>query len=568
MDEYLKVVREKGTFKLTLWENVPEFREICQNEGVQLEKFWNLSDPDQVAAAIKFIQDSRSSIFEQFLQPAINRRTGLSLDQLTPEIAKVLADEVLQATLEARDKIVTSIGNSESQASIRSDADRSIENLREVAERAISLTNPKARKDMSAQVANFLSENGIDVSDTSPQYLVTLLNDEAVISTIRHSYRSKIIQKQAAVQLLTDKFGHLKPTDDSTLASRSEDDLYLGDLTGDCTAYHLNVGMNAWTVPVWLSDPGFVMFKKGEGAGLTTKMGLLLAISNQGPAIIIDSLEVGKNITDENEARSKIREGLREVREWAERIGIKKVLISNITNSSELVSDLEGVSGPSDLRSLQVLGGLAGVAELRRNLLGATAQEKIYIQTEQSEENRPALERQLKRGITYSIEELINKAIRRANPEDKEVISNLAKNIETTKLMSIVIAKNFPALAKVKGSELDNYRPLLDQLKCNEEFEVEGENGESVGEILDYFVSKDFIDEDSPDILTEEKLTPRDQLLIKATDRPVIEFFTNLKILERLDYSLDDVLRTLYKSARVDNGDIIRLDPKIPELTI
>lgn len=64
---YLKIVGEKGNFKSTLWESVPEFKSLCAEQGVKLEEFWNLSNPDQVVAALAQVRQMGSKLIGDHL---------------------------------------------------------------------------------------------------------------------------------------------------------------------------------------------------------------------------------------------------------------------------------------------------------------------------------------------------------------------------------------------------------------------------------------------------------------------------------------------------------------------
>lgn len=564
-DEYLRVTRERSTFKLSLWENTPEFRKTCEEAGVRLERFWNLSDPDQVATAISAIRKANSPIHEQFLNPALVAGTGLRLQEITPEAARVVADEILAATIVARGYILKSVGDqNQAVASSRRDADRAIVKFKELVGRANEINNPRAQRALLQQVSGFLTKNGVDVSDTTVEGLGQLLDDETALETVRRSYQSKISQRQAAAQDLEDQFRNLMPPQEFSLISRTEQDLFLGDLSGDCTAYHLNVGMNAWTVPVWLTNPGFTIFKIGDGANLTAKMGLLLGKSDRGPIIIIDSIETGKNITDEEEAEVKIKEGLHFINQWARRIGITQVLISNVSNSSELVEDLEGLSQPSELNQLEALGGLSGVAEVRRNLLGSETKERIYIQTESEEEDENTEDLELRKAavadVNSTIENYINKAIEEANTDTmRERIVSLARNFEGDKLMPLLISANFPMWASIMGNQASTFREILDRLDVDEVGTIvgKGEN-ESYNVINDYVWEKTTVD---ADIDNYSKLHS-----VEAEQYE--DLIETLKLMDYFKISMRDVLKSLYKATEAQEGNYLQLNPKTPQLVI
>lgn len=582
-DEYLKTVRDRVTFKLALWENTPDYRRLCEEAGVRLDRFWNLSDPDQVATALASAQNARSPIYEQFLNPSLASHTGLTLDTITPENARVLADEIVIAMAEGRNNILRSVGDpDQARASSRNDADQAIAKFRDLVNQVENIKNPRAQRNLLQQVAGFLTTNGVDVSDVSTEGLNKLLTDTASLETVRGSFHSKVTQRQAAAQLLGDVFDPLKPPSDFSLISRTEQDLFLGDLTGDCTAYHLNVGMNAWTVPIWLTNPGFTTFKIGEGGNLTAKMGLFLATSDKGPTIMIDSIEAGKNITDEEEAKAKIKEGLHYLNQWARRIGFAQVLISNVSNSSELVVELEGVSSANELASLEALGGLSGVAELRKNLIGTITKEKIYIQSEAwVDENSEEYQQREKiiAPISSQIEGLINKAIEKVDAKERERIVSLARSYNGSELMPLLISINFPEWTSIMGKQISDYKEVMDLYVVDEFGNVQSSRSTPHSDLYEYLIGKAGLDEEDFELFSEMedgRIEPDDEYrAIKETfnkideitnDTQVEHTLESLKVMEHFNISLDDVLKRLYKATEGTERNLLALHPRTPLL--
>jgi len=356
-DHYLETVKQQKTFKLTLWKSVPKFRMRTLTYGLPLERFWNLHDPDDIAdALIKLRSDQPSSVRDVFHR-ALRERTGLGLDEITPEQARIVADEVILSARDTQSLIKNSLTNF---ATITN-------RFRQIVAEA-SNRPARAQKAIVRPIINFFRENSVEIAKPTIEGINEFLADEKVMEKAEATFNLKQQTKQDAIQVFEDAFSLSNNPTNYSLMSRTREDMFLGDLTGDCTSYHLVVGMNAWTVPIWLTNPGFNFFKITDGDQLVAKLGIILGVADGQPALIVDSFEIGQKMKDKEISVDLIEKGLRFLRQWAEKVDLE-VYINNISNSSGAMDLLNGTCAPSKKDDIFVMGGLSGVAELSKELI-------------------------------------------------------------------------------------------------------------------------------------------------------------------------------------------------------
>lgn len=448
-DKYLEVAGAQGTFKLALWENTPQFREACIKQGVNLEKFWNISDPDQVAGAIETIKGGTPMIVQSSLDQALRRTIGLSLDEITDEQTRVLADEVTRIAASASNDILQGIRS----------FDMVIGRFKELAEK-VKDSPARAQRAVLGPILKFFQENGIDVAGVNFSRIGDLLNDQTTLTKAEEEYNKKQQERVNAASALRQTFHTANMPVNFSLASRAREDLFLGDLTGDCTAYHLVVGMNAWTVPVWLSNPGFNFYKITDGDTLIAKLGLLLSVADDKPAIVVDSIETGTEIKDEEAASKLITQGLSYLRTWATRIGVGNVYMNEVSNSSGLTDVTHKVVRSSSTKSLYAMGGLSGLAEVRKNLIHQeeTAGENIYLQSRSAgywdEEPLVTTERSK---LLEEFEKTISETLNMALADERTIIENASREKNWQDLFDTILKIRYPTVAKLLGTQWETY---------------------------------------------------------------------------------------------------------------
>lgn len=441
-NNYIEVTKRQSTYKLFLWENVPQFRQLCNQYGLQLERFWNLNNPQEIAQAITVLKQQPSELIKTVFAKTLKQTTGLDLVSAPEEQIKVVADEVIKAAFLARQEIIKTT-QSQDLESLRTKFAGIIEQTK--------AASPKGRAKLIKPILQFLEEHGQEVADLKDlDKLASFLTSDTSMAMVKQSFEGKQQQKKGMAQALSLVFNLDGRKRNIALASREKNDLYLGDLTGDCTAFHLHTGMNAWTVPVWLSNPGFNFFKiSDENDQLVAKFGLLLALKNGQPALVIDSVETSKNISDPEKAKQQIMDGFQELKHWANTINLQDVFLKPFSNSSELHPLLESIIQKSEEVELEALGGLKGVAELRSKLGGGEVDEKIYLQSAHDiEESTEDIEK---------LEEVIRKTIEIAPKEKKQEIEELVEKRQWDGLFAAIIELNYSEVGKVLGKDYHRY---------------------------------------------------------------------------------------------------------------
>lgn len=372
LQRYLEVTRSGRSFKLELWRNTPRFREEASRYGIDLARFWNLSNPDDVTKAIKLIVDVKPEGFER-LSEKIKNRTDVDIGTASDDEIMVVSDEIVSEAQSTAKEI---------ESSARSFSDTFSR---------IQQTLEKVNKgDLPAKaienIIQFLVKNGISNPPNNASQLLELLSDPRNLGILEESFNQSQRERFALVNLIRTSLRLEGRQNNFRLISRIKEDLYLGDETGDCTAFHLNVGFNAWTLPVWLTDPGFNMFVVEDDDGkLISKLGVFIAVADNKPVLLIDSLEIGSGI-EEARAKELLNQGLEYLKEWARRIGLESVYANAISNTPFVQEFLKDKTREGK-GQFSLLGNVDGVAEYRLNATGERFLEKIYLQTNDEDED-------------------------------------------------------------------------------------------------------------------------------------------------------------------------------------
>lgn len=454
-DKYLDVVGRDTSFKWPLWRSVPNYIDLCLQNGARLERFWNINDPDQAAAALDRARGSEFAFVQGSLDHALRQEAGVSLAEITTEQARVMADEVTKAAGISVDKL----------ASLGGSFDSILSRFRGLLREA-ETKPPRAQRALINPITNFFRENDIEVAGTTLPEVVAILSDSEILVRASNEYDAKQQSRQAAVAQLRKLFSldHQNPS--FSLMSRRRDDLFLGDLTGDCTSYHLVVGMNAWTVPIWLTNPGFNFLKMVEDDKLVAKAGLLLSVADGLPALTVDSIEVGTGLSDQESAADLIRGGFRFLRQWAENIGLSRTYLNKYSNSSDLSTILQGLSRPAVTRKIYALGGLTGIAEARQNLIGEKADERIYLQSHSWEGMEDI--RDDSGPLIQEFENIVSKSLNEASVADRRMMEKLAGEKNWPELFTYILQANYAGVAKLVGGDWTIYEKLMDALELDE----------------------------------------------------------------------------------------------------
>lgn len=575
-DKYLEETKKRKTFKLALWENTPQFRAVCQSHGIELERFWNINNPDEVVSALNSIPWEKYPQARDSFNKALVEETGVNLTTLSSESSRTLADEIVKAANKARAEIISTVGDF---GSVIDRFNKLMEDAREKGSRSQQV--------LTAQIANFFRENGVMLADRSYDSAIVVLNSTERLKIAEATFVQKQQAKKESATILEDTFRLNERSKDFALIARQREDLFLGDLTGDCTAYHLYVGINAWTVPIWLSNPGFNIYKIMDNDRLVAKLGILLTLAEGNSVLVVDSFEVGQGIRDQQGSIKQIEKGLTYLRKWAESIGFKKVLINTVSNSSGAADLLRNVdiTEQSHEPELHILGGLSGVSELRQRLVGEKADERIYLQSQSfdldefDEHGEETTEEQAK--LTREFEQVIAATINKARPEDRSNIENLARSQNWAELFKFFIDVNYPTISKVVGNSWERYKTFMGVIEIDDmgtPFRIEDRIDADLEYSKDQFPVSRIIEELFIEEAARQNREADDEdyytnPLVQEADK-VDNFLIMLKRMEYEGLSPEMVLMKLYGQTTAEDGvdseDAIKLsiNSRLPRLII
>ncbi len=457
-EAYLATTKSQKTFKIALWEHTPNFRTLCATYGIALERFWNIGNPDEVVESMALLGQAEMESVRPYFAKALQAEVGLAMEELTIERSRFLSDEVIHTARVAQQDILSGIG----------EFPDIVARFRKLIE--VSKTKSgKAQRVLRGQIANFFKENGV-VLEGGFDVFENALRDEVLLETAEQRFNERYSAKREMAAQLGNVFKLDTHASDYSLISRRREDLFLGDLTGDCTAYHLYTGINAWTVPIWLSNPGFNFFRINEGNHLIAKLGIVLAVSGEKPALVVDSFEVGQGIEDYDKAVDKIRGGLRFLKQWAERIRLADVFVNTVSNSSGAVDLLKSnIKVRPQESELHVLGDLQGVAELRAGLIGGKVTESIYLQSEDRNlelEHEEETEEQSE--YIRQFEEVISSVIKIADAQNKGEIEKVARAQDWQELFKYIVRVSYPELGRELGDNWQDYERYMKRIGVNE----------------------------------------------------------------------------------------------------
>ncbi len=362
-DRYLETVRQHGIMKHILWEAIPLFRTTCAENGIDLARFWNRQNPDDIASAINKLQTSSPQAYELLRNEAAG--SGISVVLESQEAVRVHADELYRTAQIAHEDLARQVA----------DIGKDIERIATVMSRD-SWQNTRAKANFYNQMAKLAKTYGVLEENESSE--INILHIHGALETKAQI----LVQSQKALEAAFDNFSNTNSR--FSISSRTKADMFFSDETGDCTAYHLDCGMNGQTVPIWLSMPNFVfgLIHDDEGSMLA-KMGLLLGWRDNQPCLVIDSIESSRLITPskELEASVYIDEGLSSMIEWGRSIGLSVTYGYSFNNSSDLIKQIEDRSVAAVAEDFELFGGLDGLHEYMESFGCGSRDYNLHLQT-------------------------------------------------------------------------------------------------------------------------------------------------------------------------------------------
>lgn len=372
---------------------------------------------------------------------------------LTKSIAKTFAELSEEQKLVVADEIIGALRVTHSEITAgEATFEEVIEKFKDLIEQS-KTQKDKGRKKIRQNINKFLGENGLETASFDLDELSEVLKDTDTLAKLKQTHESKNSSKKSAADLIADNIDLSTPS--FALMSRTNDDLYLGDKTGDCTSY--KDGMNAWTVPNWVANPGFNFFKiHGFEGRLVAKAGILLAVSDGKPALIIDSLEsVAQDSEEEAEkAKRAIIEGLSYLDTWSKKIGCQENLIVTYCNSSGLREIVSAYSEPTHHELNEALGGTSGLEELRRNIGLQPNVGEIYLQA--------TAENDIDNNEIEYLERRIRELSNDSTDEVKAKVEEAARNLDWETLLPLLISNEFPTVSQYIGHNRSDYARFMD----------------------------------------------------------------------------------------------------------
>lgn len=347
---FIDECRTRGSFKQLLLAATPRFNEQLVKLGIQLEKFWNLSDSDNAVHGLQQLA-IRSDV-----AVVLSRFDKVLQVQHQLKLSELLADENLARAMSDEIHAVAGFVVTEMAATLVQ-PEQKLANLHQQVSDSVEARKPLKKLQ---PVLKLLMAVGIEPDPELP-FAVWFTSDEVraeLLTKLHRSYEAAADTIKAIQQLFPrHEYPHLK------FMERNESDLFAGDDTADCTAYHLECGFNGWTTVHWLANPAFELAYIQHQGRTVAKMGIMLAQDESGPRLVVDSIETSKSIADFLGARQAITDGIKELQLWADSLDLGEVFFCTYTNSTELAVGLP-VAVPAEPPTELIAVGSVGLQEV------------------------------------------------------------------------------------------------------------------------------------------------------------------------------------------------------------
>jgi hypothetical protein len=448
---YKSHAKSEGTFKLALHAATPAYESVAASIGIDLARFWNLHDPNKIAISIKNAMKNLATkavidrVCKQVFHTPLSEFTHRSLAMVTDELVEGVQKEVRVMTAASHIRFATQAEGLKRHVSLS------------------SVQSESAKKRCLNQWQEFFIKYGKPtmVPSTFDQLQKSAYNAQ-VLDMLETKYELSQAEKRNVVQKLRRLFPDRMVPDDYRLMSRTENDLYLGDQTGDCTSWHLETGTNAWTVPIWNSHPGFNQFMILDGHALVAKMGLFIAVENRKPVLLIDSMEKGGQVEDTPVNRRKILSGVEYLQTWALRQGFIRMDITRASNDDEFFDTFlaQYISDGDRESRVQILNGVRPITDLRLHFkLQRPKREKIYIQSLEGVVND--VNRSAEYALMRELEEVVNETITILPNDKQEAFRDSLTQADWKTVFSTIFSTRFPRMSYVFGSNLKEWKTYL-----------------------------------------------------------------------------------------------------------
>lgn len=366
---YGQHTRQGASAKLPILRSAPGYIKQLGQKNVDIAKFWNISDIDQAQKVVEAIMaDQRTaSLFES----RFKAKTGNEFNETTEAEKRALADLNLNLARNVYAELYAR----------RTGYEQVSQRIMEQVDQANQMENPRKKL---KPILKWIQQVYPEFSDYDPAAIRQFIETHQAELNAAHE------QKQSGVAETLQRLEAVMPASANFVRfmDRSLFDLKSANLTTDCTAWNLHTGFNAWTVPVWVTNPSFNFAYIYAGNTIAAKMGMILAFDKDNiPQVIIDSIETNKNLAKEDDtiALEAIYAGFSELQNWADKNGFGTLQVCTFTNSQELTANLPIINGGKNDLGL-TYDGLVATEELL-NALGVNAEQlpPIYLQSDATE---------------------------------------------------------------------------------------------------------------------------------------------------------------------------------------
>lgn len=357
--EWLPFFRDRRNFKDLVVEESKKLNAILRRSGVEHpEVFQNLNAKHDirgvVAEFINLISAAPKQLGTEAFLEKFERRTGRKFSD-GAEFLEIYKDEIIQI-------MADNLHEAARVTAAKGKADQ-LPGLRE------KLADPKLPGKSRWQIE---------------QKIAALEAGGAVIEDSELSQNAASLLKRFA------DFTYVRPGKAGfALASRQRDELTLGDKCSDCTSATIS-GMNFFTVPTWLTDPGInFLLQYDEKGNLAHKFTIVWEITRSGEIILtVDSAELGNSqkqsagmyegVADLGTEKRLMNDAIRFIQSWADTIGIGRDRLFATTISNTGTDEFKGF-----LKNKVSVAKFGGVTMSRKVAAagGVTLEPQLYLQS-------------------------------------------------------------------------------------------------------------------------------------------------------------------------------------------
>jgi hypothetical protein len=329
MRELTKSVREYIVSNKTLKKTFddPESSSMIARAapGVDMDRFWNNHDPDLVSLFVHDISESDPDLYAEIVEQFTSKYNV----EMSEKAVRIYADQLMSIADILHKKYTDATSNI-----LTSDKILALKNsIKEI-------RKPVVREERIASVSSVLTAAGVGVefvenglSDLSEQQLQTLqeyLDNKAAADISKRNILKRFIPVVAPARF--------------HVAKRDGEELYYGDISGDCTSLSL-AHSNTNILPYWILDPLLGQYKLLDQNGVPIAVCGVALVGNKDntTTAVLDSIEKAKGADIQD-----ISDSLDELEKRLAECGVTRIACSMVCNSPDLekaLSDRYTIAG-------------------------------------------------------------------------------------------------------------------------------------------------------------------------------------------------------------------------------